>query len=117
MSEIRDKRLKAQRRMLRTRSRLMRGSRMRVAVFRSHQHIYAQLIDDGMHKTVASASSLAIKNASGTKSEIARNVGRELARKAQEIGVESVIFDRGSFLYHGRVKEVAEGLREGGLNV
>lgn len=117
MTEIRKKTLRANRRTLRNRSRLTTGeTRVRISAFRSHRHIYAQVIDDIAQKTIASCSSLVIKDLTGDKSAVARAVGLELARRAKEVGVGSVVFDRGSCLYHGRIKELAEGLREGGLN-
>lgn len=90
----------------------------RVSVFRSLNHMYAQLIDDAKHQTLASCSThdAAVGDVSGKK-ERAFIVGKELARRARDLGIEKVIFDRGAFLYHGRVKAVADGLRDGGLQV
>lgn len=105
------------RRALRVRSRIGKGSTPRVSVFRSASHIYAQVIDDKTSATIASCSSLELKNLTGDKKQIAQNVGKELAKRASEKGVKSAIFDRGPFLYHGRVKALAEGLREGGLTI
>ena len=89
----------------------------RLSVFRSNTEIYVQLIDDDNAVTLASASSRDkdIKAQSGTKSEKGKRVGQAIARKAKELGLENVVFDRGGNLYHGRVKQVAEGAREGGL--
>lgn len=114
-----DRRIKirTKRRALRVRSKLKKSLQPRVSVFRSLKHIYAQLIDDGAHNTVASCSSLELGNVTGDKKAVARAVGSELAKRAKQQGIESAIFDRGQFLYHGRVKELAEGLREGGLKV
>jgi large subunit ribosomal protein L18 len=89
--------------------------RPRLSVFRSNVHIYAQIIDDVQGKTLVSASSSELKNAKGTKVEISKEVGKLLAKKAIEANIESVVFDRGGYLYHGRVKGLAEGAREGGL--
>jgi large subunit ribosomal protein L18 len=91
--------------------------RPRLSVFRSNKEIYAQIIDDTSGKTLASASSrdAALKDAKGTKSELAAEVGKVLAQKAQAAGVEAVAFDRGGYQYHGRVKSLADGAREGGL--
>ena len=88
----------------------------RLSVFRSNKEIYAQLIDDVSGKTLAAASSLD-KGISkeGTKSDIAKTVGSALAKKATEAGMEVCAFDRGGYLYHGRVKALADGAREGGL--
>ncbi|HOZ85385.1 MAG TPA: 50S ribosomal protein L18 [Niabella sp.] len=89
----------------------------RLAVFRSNTDIYAQLIDDNKGITIVAASSKDkdIKAQSGTKSEKSKMVGAALARKAGELNVKDVVFDRGGYLYHGRVKAVADGAREGGL--
>ena len=89
----------------------------RLSVFRSNTDIYVQLIDDDNAVTIAAASSKDkdVKAQTGTKSEKSKLVGQAIARKAKELGIESVVFDRGGNLYHGRVKSVAEGAREGGL--
>ena len=93
------------------------SARPRLSVFRSNTEIYVQLIDDDGAKTLAAASSrdkdiLAQKV---TKSEKSKLVGAAIARKAVELGLKDVVFDRGGYLYHGRVKAVADGAREGGL--
>ncbi|MDO4780022.1 MAG: 50S ribosomal protein L18 [Bacteroides sp.] len=88
--------------------------RPRMSVFRSNKQIYVQIIDDLSGKTLASASSLKLENA-GTKKEQAAKVGEQIAKKAQEAGITSVVFDRNGYLYHGRVKEVAEAARNNGL--
>lgn len=90
--------------------------RPRLAVFRSANHIYAQLIDDVAGVTLAAASSLdkGFEGSGGNK-EGARKVGLMIAQRAKEKEIEAVVFDRGGFIYHGRVKELAEGAREGGL--
>jgi len=90
----------------------------RFNVFRSLNHIYVQVIDDVKGHTLVSASSLdpEIKNVSDkTKKEVARMVGELAARRAQEKGIKKVVFDRGGYIYHGRVQEVAAGAREAGL--
>lgn len=88
----------------------------RLSVFRSNKQIYAQVIDDSTGKTLASASSFKNKAVeSKNKTEQAAVVGKELAEKAKKAGVESVVFDRNGFLYHGRVKSLADSAREGGL--
>lgn len=91
--------------------------RPRLAVFRSNKEIYAQLIDDVSGKTITAASSRDkdIDTSKVNKSEAAKLVGKVLAEKAVKAGVEVVTFDRGGYLYHGRVKSLAEGAREGGL--
>ena len=98
------------------------GGRARLSVFRSSKHIYAQLIDDDQGATVVSASSLE-KTAlepeglkTGASVAAAKAVGKLIAQRAKEKGVKDVIFDRGAYLYHGRVKALADGAREGGLN-
>jgi large subunit ribosomal protein L18 len=94
--------------------------RKRLSVFRSSKHIYAQVIDDESGLTLASASSIekpARENLkTGASIDAAKVVGKLLAERAQEKGVKDVIFDRGSYLYHGRVKALADAAREGGLN-
>lgn len=89
----------------------------RLSVFRSNKDIYVQLIDDTTGTTLASASSRMkdISAQSGNKVEKSLSVGKALAQKAKELGIEQCIFDRGGYLYHGRVKAVADGAREGGL--
>jgi len=95
------------------------GNRVRLSVFRSSKHIYAQVIDDVKSETVASASSLekdmrtSLKT--GANIEAAKAVGKRLAERATSKGVKEVVFDRGGYLYHGRVKALADAAREGGL--
>ena len=92
------------------------GERPRLAVFRSNSGIEAQLIDDLAHKTLAAASSLHLKKSfKGNKTAQAAEVGKTLAEAATKAGVEAVVFDRGGYLYHGRVKALADAAREGGL--
>lgn len=91
------------------------NERPRLSVFRSGKHVYAQLIDDIKQTTLAEASDLTIKKGKHTKSELAKQVGVEVAKKAKAVGVSAVVFDRGGFPYQGRVRQVAEGAREGGL--
>ncbi len=89
----------------------------RIAIFRSLNHIYAQVINDATGKTIASSSTLVLKNNQVDKTAAARLVGIDLAEKIKQTGITAVCFDRGRFLYHGRVKSVVEGLREGGLQI
>ena len=91
------------------------AERPRLAVFRSNRHIYAQLVDDGAARTVAAASDAGIGE--GGKSARAKKVGQALAERARSAGVERAVFDRGGRLYHGRVKALADGAREGGLQI
>jgi len=93
------------------------AERPRLVVFRSNRGIEAQLVDDKRGRTVASASWLALaKSFKGSKSEQAAEVGKQLAAAAKKAGVEACVFDRAGYLYHGRVKALADGAREGGLS-
>ena len=100
--------------------RKVANGRPRLSVFRSGQHIYAQIIDDVKGETVASASSIdkdlrgSIKN--GGNKEAAAEVGKAIAERAAKAGVKDVVFDRGGYIYHGRVKALADAARESGLN-
>ena len=89
------------------------ASRPRLSVFRSNKQIYAQLIDDLAGKTLAAASSKGLNE--GNKSEIAAQVGKAIAEKALAAGITEVVFDRNGYLFHGRVKSLADAAREGGL--
>jgi large subunit ribosomal protein L18 len=111
-----------ERRQLRTRRRirLNAGDRPRLSVFRSSKHIYAQVIDDARGATLAAASSrdaeLAAEIKKGTDVAAAKAVGALVARRALAAGVKQVVFDRGGFMFHGRVKALADAAREGGLS-
>jgi large subunit ribosomal protein L18 len=94
------------------------AQRPRLSVFRSLQHIYAQLVDDATGTTLAAASTLDPNlraSLGGPKADRARAVGQTIADRAKEKGISTVVFDRGGYLYHGRVKALAEGARAGGL--
>ncbi len=92
------------------------AAKPRLSVFRSNKEIYCQLIDDVTGVTIASASSRGKEvDAKGNKVEVAKLVGAALASKAKAKGIENCVFDRGGYLYHGRVKAVADGAREGGM--
>jgi len=110
-----------ERRRKRTRTRLRKLGRgqPRLSVFRSSKNIYAQIIDDGQGATLAAASTLdkplRASLTSGANIEAARQVGRLIAERAGAAGIAEVVFDRGGYLYHGRVKALAEAAREGGL--
>ncbi len=92
------------------------AARPRLNVFRSLNHIYAQLIDDTTGTTLAAASSVEKDfGAIGGNKDAARKVGKLIAERAQQKNIDEVVFDRGGYIYHGRVKELAEGAREGGL--
>ena len=100
------------RRARKTRVRIAEQRATRLVVSRSNLHIYAQIIDDGAGRTVAAASTL---GKSGANVAAAAEVGKTLAEAAKKAGVTSVVFDRGGFLFHGRVKALADAAREGGL--
>lgn len=109
--------IRAARRANRVRNhQVSRGVKPRISVFKSLSHIYAQIIDDKTHSTLVSFSSLNLKKESGDKKTIAQKVGAELGKKALEKGIRVVFFDRGNYLYHGRIEALAHGLRESGLN-
>ena len=92
------------------------ATRPRLSVFRSNKEIYAQLVDDNSGKTLLSVSSRDKDlDANGNKTDIAKTVGKSIAEKASKAGIESVAFDRNGFLYHGRVKALADAAREAGL--
>lgn len=105
------------RRRNRTALRARAGNRPRLSVHRSGKHIYAQVIDDAEGRTVAAASTLdkGAKGTSGANIEAATSVGKRVAEAAKAAGVTQVVFDRGGFLYHGRVKALADAAREAGL--
>jgi len=106
---------KRQRRHRRVRAKISgTKQRPRLCVFRSNQHIYAQLIDDDKGKILLSSSDLKIKK-TGNKTVMAFEIGKVIAKTATEKGIKNVVFDRGGYIYHGRVKALAEGAREGGL--
>ncbi|WEK47417.1 MAG: 50S ribosomal protein L18 [Candidatus Andeanibacterium colombiense] len=102
------------RRRVRTALKSHSGNRPRLSVHRTGRHIYAQIIDDVAGKTVAAASTLGA-SASGANVDAAVQVGKDIAAAAQKAGVTTVVFDRGGFLFHGRVKALADAAREGGL--
>ncbi|GAB4188340.1 MAG: 50S ribosomal protein L18 [Thermoflexibacter sp.] len=87
----------------------------RLSIYRSNKAVYVQLIDDNKGHTLASASSLEISKEKSVNMSIAKEVGKKLAEKALQNGIDRVVFDRNGYLYHGRVKALAEGAREGGL--
>jgi large subunit ribosomal protein L18 len=105
------------RRRVRTALRARASGKPRLSVHRSGRHIYAQVIDDAAGKTLASASSLDkdLKAKTGATRERAAAVGKAVAERARKAGVSAVVFDRGGFLFHGRVKALADAAREGGL--
>jgi large subunit ribosomal protein L18 len=94
------------------------GERPRLAVYRSLNHIYAQVVDDLRGQTIVSASTIEkdLRGATGGNIEAARRIGKAIAERALEKGISSVVFDRGGYLYHGRVKALTDAAREAGLN-
>ncbi len=119
MAEGKARTLKAarRRRVKRSVRKRVHGTRERprLTVFRSNRHIYAQLVDDISGTTLASASSLAEAELTGSSLEVGQAVGKTLAARAREAGIQSAIFDRNGYRYLGRVRALAEGAREGGL--
>ncbi|MDK2896773.1 MAG: large subunit ribosomal protein [Candidatus Atribacteria bacterium] len=113
-----NKKEKRLRRHLRVRKKVMgTAARPRLCVFKSLNHTYAQIVDDevGHTKVAVSTLSPSLRGIKGTKTDRAREVGRAIGRQAREQGIEQVVFDRGGYKYHGRVKALAEGARESGL--
>ena len=105
------------RRRVRSALRARAGGKPRLSVHRSGRHIYAQVIDDAAGKTIVAASTLDkdLKDKAGATCDSASSVGKALAERAKKAGVSAVVFDRGGFLFHGRVKALADAAREGGL--
>ncbi len=105
------------RRRVRTSLHAKRGLRARLTIHRSGRHIYAQIIDDEAGKTLAAASTLEkdARKTTGATVDAATAIGKTIAERAKKAGVTQVVFDRGGFLFHGRVKALADGAREGGL--
>ena len=105
------------RRRVRSALRARAGGKPRLSVHRSGRHIYAQVIDDAAGKTIVSASTLDkdLKDKAGATCDSATSVGKALAERAKKAGVSAVVFDRGGFLFHGRVKALADAARAGGL--
>jgi large subunit ribosomal protein L18 len=117
MSLIKKIKIKKIRRSNRVHHKIRLQGKTRITVFRTARYIYGQIIDDAAGRTLVSCSSLEMKDLSGDKKTIARAVGLELSKRAQEKSItDNLAFDRGKFLYHGRIKAFADGLREGGLN-
>lgn len=118
MSLIRENKQRRQRRQLRVRSKLAVNKELpRISVHKSLKYIYGQVIDDNTGSTIASCSSLELNSVPGDKKAIAKAIGIELAKRSISKGISSARFDRGRFLFHGRVKAFADGLKEGGLKI
>lgn len=112
------KKTRSDRRKLRVRSKIYDVSdRIRVSVFRSNKHTYAQAIDDSKNKTIASSSDLKTKDKKVTKSKSAYELGEQLGKKLKDLKVRQIVFDRGSYKYSGRVKQLAEGLKKAGIKI
>jgi len=102
---------------LRIRNRIHGSTeRPRLCIFRSARHIYAQIIDDVTGQTIASASTVELEGLKNANKDTATAIGKEIAKRAQAKKIKSVVFDRNGYLYHGRVKSLAEGAREAGLD-
>ena len=105
----------------RTSIKIRLGSKLRLSVFRSNKHIYCQIIDDAKQKTICSSSTLDTKLKKNIKSSGSKDaailVGKDIAEKAKKNGITNIVFDRGGYLYHGRVKSLADGARENGLKI
>ena len=118
MATVRD-RTERRKATVRRKLKATAGSRMRLSVFRSSKHIYAQVIDDDKGQTLASASSIEKEMRGGMKTgankDAAKAVGKLVAERALQKGVKEVVFDRGGYLFHGRIKALADAAREGGL--
>ena len=114
------KQLNRKRRHSRVRAKIIgTKERPRVAVFKSNKHVFVQFIDDTTGKTILSSKIISAKKSKikGTKTLKANSIGEMLAEKAKEFGIKEAVFDRGGFKFHGRVKAVAEGLRNGGIKI
>lgn len=116
MKETQIKIKRRQRRIRRVRGKILGRSKLpRLTVFRSNQYIYAQVIDDSGGKTLAAANEKELPEVKMSKSQKAIEVGKVLAQKALKKKIKNVVFDKGAYKYHGRIKALAEGAREGGL--
>jgi large subunit ribosomal protein L18 len=113
MANIKDRRLRIKKGI----RKKMEGTsaRPRLSVFRSNKVIYAQLIDDAAGHTLTSSSSIELDKKGGVNMTISKNVGKKVAEKAVASGIQEIVFDRNGYLYHGNIKALAEGAREGGL--
>ena len=118
LSENKQTKVKRERRALKVRAPIMKSEILRLSVFRSAKHIYAQIINDQKRETVVGVGSYekGFRNVKGSPKEVAKQVGLKLAKMAKEKQVEKVVFDRGRYKYHGRLAALADGAREGGLS-
>jgi len=116
MKETKIKKIRKERRIKRVRSKILaRKSRPRLTVFRSNQYIYTQIIDDNKGKTLVSAHEKELSDTKMTRTQKAQELGKVLAKKAVAKKIKNIVFDKGAYKYHGRIKALAEGAREGGL--
>ncbi|MCL5017191.1 MAG: 50S ribosomal protein L18 [Patescibacteria group bacterium] len=118
MANIKEKNRKEERRRIRNKAKIFgTATKPRLSVFRSNKYTYAQLIDDGTGKTIASASTIEFSKNKAKKADTAKSLGASLAEKAKSLNIKEAVFNKGPYLYHGRVKAVADGAREGGLKI
>ena len=118
MAKIKKDIIRSKRRLSRVRFRVKSVCKSpRVAVFRSLKHIYAQIIDSTNGSVLAGCSSLERKAIKGDKKNMAKSIGLELSKRAKDKGINKLVFDRGRYLYHGRVQSLADGLRDGGIQI
>jgi large subunit ribosomal protein L18 len=118
MANIKEKNRTEERRRIRNKAKIFGTStKPRLSVFRSNKYTYAQLIDDDARKTLASASTAESSKNKGKKTETAKALGVLIAEKAKKLNIKEAVFNKGPYLYHGRVKAVADGAREGGLKI
>jgi large subunit ribosomal protein L18 len=118
MANIKEKNRKEERRRIRNKAKIFgTSSKPRLSVFRSNKYTYVQLIDDNAGKTLASASTIELAKKKGKKTDVAKEMGVLIAEKAKKLNIKEAVFNKGPYLYHGRIKAVAEGAREGGLKI
>ena len=118
MNNLKSKNQKRDRRKARNRAKIYgTEAKPRLSVFRSNRYTSAQLIDDTNHKTLTAVSTRELAREKGTKTEKAKKLGVLLAEKAKKFGITKAVFNKGPYLYHGRVKAIAEGAREAGLQI
>jgi len=118
MANIKDNNRREERRRIRNKAKIFgTDKKPRLSVFRSNKFTYAQLIDDNAGKTLASASTMELKNKKAKKVEQSKELGALIAEKAKKLGITTAVFNKGPYLYHGRVQAVADGAREAGIKI
>lgn len=118
MANIKEKNRKEERRRIRNKAKIFGTStKPRLSVFRSNKYTYVQLIDDNAGKTIASASTAELAKNKGKKTDVAKALGVLIAEKAKKLSIKEAVFNKGPYLYHGRIKAVADGAREAGLKI